>query len=162
MIKSHFEKIRSMLSAFDQKNRIILFFMSGFLLVGYSKMQTHSAKTPSESFKIDTIIPNGYVLIPIQLSNAQAISNVIGKHGVADIYSTSQGQKSKRLFSRAKIIKSSIDETVFSILVKESRAHLLSQSDNPFFAAVQNPKAKAIETEIPSRITSGIKIIYQN
>ena len=147
--------------AFDQKNKVILFFFVGLLLVGFTYLKPTSASGGKDSFQIDTIIPNGYVLIPVKLLNAQAISAVIGSHGVADIYTTVQGEKSKLLFSRAKIIKSiEGDDATFSILVKESKARLLSNHDSPFFAAVQNPKAKAFDEE--KKHGPHVQIIYQN
>lgn len=157
--KAYLKKIS--LESFDQKNKIILFFFIGLLLVGYTHIKTGSSFSRQDRFRIDTIIPNGYVLIPIKLLNAQAISAAIGSHGVADIYNTYEGQKTKLLFSKAKIIKSEeIDDSVFSVLVKESKAQLLSNSENPFFAAVQNPKAKA--ADIDKHQAPQVQIIYQN
>jgi hypothetical protein len=148
---------------FDQKNKLIVFFIVGFLLVGFSGLKAQSTDSPSDGFQIDTIIPNGYVLIPIKLLNAVSISAVMGSHGVADIYATVQGERSKLLFSKAKIIKSPTEEDSFAILVKESKAYLLSNSENPFFAAIQNPRARAnYESEAAAPKTSTVRIIYQN
>ncbi len=146
---------------FDQKNKIILFFFIGLLLVGYNHIKSNPSAGSHDQFQIDTIIPAGYVLIPIMLLNAPAISAAIGSHGVADIYSTVEGEKSKLLFSKAKIIKSvDTEDSVFSILVKESKAQLLSNYETPFFAAVQNPKAIAIDRE--AKKEPRVQIIYQN
>lgn len=146
---------------FDQKNKIILFFIIGLMLVGYTHIKSNPTQQKNDKFQIDTIIPEGYVLIPIKLSNASAIASTIGSHGVANIYSTLAGHKSKLLFSKAKIIKSmDKDESIFSVLVKESKAHLLSNSEDPFFAAVQNPRARASDVELIS--TPNVRIIYQN
>lgn len=152
-------KLTEVAVCFDQKNKIILFFMLGFLLIGLTRLKAQSTEPMRDHFQIDTIIPNGYVLIPVKLLNSDAISSVIGTHGVADIYDTYEGKRTKLLFSKAKIIKSPIDDSTFSVLVKETKAHLLSNTDNPFFAAVQNPKARAID--LPQQ-TSNVKIIYQN
>ena len=159
IIKLQLKKIPT--DAFDQKNKIILFFFVGLLLVGFSYLKPAIANNSKESFQIDTIIPNGYVLIPIKLLNAQAISSVIGSHGVADIYTTLNHEKSKLLFAKAKIIKSiEGDDSTFSILVRESKARLLSSNETPFFAAVQNPKAKAKDVE--NQNEPHVQIIYQN
>lgn len=155
-------KIEKLMQSLDQKNRIILFFFIGLMVVGFSQIKPTAADNVNDRFQIDTIIPVGYVLIPIKILNADAISAVIGTHGVADIYSTLQGERSKLLFARTKIIKSPIEESSFSILVKESKAHLLTQNENPFFAAVQNPKVKAIERDDVPKNKPGIRIIYQN
>lgn len=158
-LKAEFEKLKS---CWGQKNKLILFFIIGLLLMGFSRIRNQDADMQNNRFQIDTIIPVGYVLIPIKLLNAESISAVIGSHGVADIYTTIQGEKSRLLFSRAKIIKSAVEDSTFSVLVKETKAHLLSQNDNPFFAAVQNPKAKAIETDLNRNQKPEIRIIYQN
>lgn len=155
-------RLASILSCFDQKNRLVLFFLVGFLVVGFSQIKAQSTRPEGDRFQIDTIIPAGYVLIPIKLLNAEAISAVIGNHGVADIYATIQGQRTKLLFARAKIIKSPIEEGAFSILVKETKAHLLSNSENPFFAAVQNPRTRSLDTDSDRTTKPSIKIIYQN
>lgn len=155
-------KISSLISCLDQKNRLTIFFLIGFMVVGFSQIKTQSIRPESDRFQIDTIIPSGYVLIPIKLLNADAISSVIGSHGVADIYATVQGERTKLLFSRAKIIKSPVEESTFSVLVKETKAQLLSNSQNPFFAAVQNPRTRAIESESEVHRKPGVKIIYQN
>lgn len=155
-------KISSLITCLDQKNRLVLFFLVGFAVVGFSQIKAQATRTESDRFQIDTIIPSGYVLIPIKLLNADAISAVIGTHGVADIYATIQGERTKLLFARAKIIKSPVEDATFSVLVKETKAHLLSNSENPFFAAVQNPRTRAIDSNSNERSKPGIKIIYQN
>ena len=166
MLSTAIEKFRNKIEKiiakpFDQRNKIIFFFFIGLLLVGYTHIRSNPETELKNGFRIDTIIPNGYVLIPIKLLNASAISTVIGSHGVADIYSTIEGEKSKLLFSKAKIIKSAeIDDLVFSVLVKESKAHLLSNTLSPFFAAVQNPNAKGNDSELAKN--PRIQIIYQN
>lgn len=150
-----------LITCFDQKNKIITFFMLGLLLVGYTYIKSTPSVTNKDNFQIDSIIPTGYVLIPIKLLNSQAISSVIGSHGVADIYATIDGEKSKKLFSKSKIIKSvDTEDVIFSVLVKEAKAYLLTGSDTPFFAAVQNPKAH--NTDVESKHSPEIKIIYQN
>lgn len=155
-------KVANLLSSLDQKNRLILFLFIGFMVVGFSQLKSQSTTAAADPFQIDTIIPAGYVLIPVKLLNADAISAVIGSHGVADIYSTIRGERSKLLFARAKIIKSPVEEATFSALVKETKAHLLSNSENPFFAAVQNPRMRAVDVESERRHKPTIKIIYQN
>lgn len=155
-------KLTKLLSCLDQKNKLILFFLIGFMVVGFSRLSSPTVGSNEKGFQIDTIIPPGYVLIPIKLLNSDSISAVIGSYGVADIYATVQGEKSKLLFSRAKIIKSSVEETAFAVLVKETKAHLLSNSDNPFFAAVQNPKVKAVDSDLGHNSKPGVRIIYQN
>ncbi len=158
-LKSKLAKLQGCL---DQKNKLILFFLIGFMVVGFSRMSSSNTASNEKGFQIDTIIPAGYVLIPIKLLNSDSISAVIGTYGVADIYATVQGEKSKLLFSRAKIIKSSVEEAAFAVLVKETKAHLLSGNDNPFFAAVQNPKAKAVDADLNQNSKPGVRIIYQN
>jgi hypothetical protein len=155
-------KLAKLKDSLDQKNKLILFFLIGFLVVGFSRMSSSNTASNEKGFQIDTIIPTGYVLIPIKLSNSDSISAVIGTYGVADIYATVQGEKSKLLFSRAKIIKSSVEEAAFAVLVKETKAHLLSGSENPFFAAVQNPKAKAVDSDLTQSTKPVVRIIYQN
>jgi hypothetical protein len=106
---------------------------------------------------IDTFIPSGFVLLPIEIQNLNALDGVIGSFGVVDLYVPGE---TKPLAHNIKILRSSKNSDQFSVLVPETQsAQLVKASQHPLFAIVQNPKSGA--TTIPNNDNSS-RIIIDN
>ncbi len=102
---------------------------------------------------LDTYIPTGFVLLPIEIQNLTSLDAIIGRFGVVDLYIPGESQAIARSI---KIVRSPRNNEQFSILVPENQSGpLVKASVKPFFAIVQNPTKAMGEVRAaakPSRI----------
>ena len=92
----------------------------------------------------DTYIPEGMVLIPIEIQNKDALSQLLGGYGVVDLYMPSYGDqiRSRKVASGVKIMRAPLNPEVYAVLVDEASAPYITQYAGPFLITIQNPKAQ--------------------
>jgi hypothetical protein len=109
---------------------------------------------------IDTIVPVGYVLVPLTLVNIESIESMIGDKTLIDIYSTgddSDGSRGKHLVAtHLPLIRSTLEASQVAVLVEEQDQATIKALTNPVFAVVKSPNSKK---EI---ITKSIKKLKSN
>ncbi len=158
-------KIKSLLSQVSKYQAIvILFFILGFISVWINLADNKHeglGNEPASTESVDTYIPKGYVLVPLDLSNLESLNSFIGNAGVVDLYKSKDGQKGTKIGSRVKIIRAPLNPQLFAALVPESKSSELLNYNDALFAVVQNKSESS--SEIHSRKAS-IKrnVIYQN
>lgn len=113
--------------------------------------------------EVDTIIPKGYVLVPLELENREAIGSVIQNFGIIDLFSGNpDGGRARKIASRIKIIRAPYNPNLFAALVKEELSERIMKEVGPFFAAIQNKTELEGENEVESiRPKRSISIEYQ-
>ena len=100
----------------------------------------------------DTFIPNGYVLVPIVVSNFESLNALVSQYAIVNLYAVnnrndfySQGSLSqlkkqvKTVAERIKLIRSPLNPEKFAVLSPESQAEALITYNGEFFVTVQNP-----------------------
>ena len=95
------------------------------------------------SSPIDTHIPKGFVLVPVELVNFNSIRGIIGALAVVDLY-LQRNSKSKLpvtvpIVKSIRLIQAPNNNNQVAILVPESKANLFL-GEKKFFATIQNPK----------------------
>ncbi len=113
-----------------------------FAIEPSSGQETQAAASVSKTSSLDTFIPQGYVLIPIELENYNSVDSILGTYGIVDLYSAGDGEnrKTKPLARRIKILRAPQNPSQFAVLVPEQQAALFFRGQSVFFAAIQNPK----------------------
>jgi hypothetical protein len=95
--------------------------------------------TSAESFDVDTMIPAGYMLVPIQLSNAESLASLAGQFSVVDLYAVGdKGRKGFKVASAVKLLRAPLNPQQFAVLIRESESAKIVTMDGPFFAALKN------------------------
>lgn len=151
------------------KNNLLL---CGFIILGpiaYFSQNTPEEKDVPTSFTVpdvksaDTFIPRGFVLVPIEMANAESLSSLVGDvGGVVDLYlATTDRQKGgQKVGSRLKLLRAPLNPQQYAVLVKDSESQRILQHSGPFVAVVQNPETRG--AEVTSNGPSRVKIDYQN
>ncbi|MCK6598169.1 MAG: hypothetical protein L6Q37_07375 [Bdellovibrionaceae bacterium] len=155
LIKKYFLKVR-----LNQNKKIIIFFLFGLFIIFSLNWVNNKDPIQYSKFNIDATIPNGYVLIPIDVINGASLSSLMGQTGIVDLFSTENGRKTKLVASRVKIVQATDQNDSFAVLLKETLSQKIVQAQGPFFAIVQNPKQKS--SEIFTDGAKKITINYQN
>jgi hypothetical protein len=121
---------------------LIIFFALLAALVGSNSSNGQIAHAPESTAALDTFIPNGFVLVPIEVQNLAALDSMVGQFGVIDLYASGEGTP---VGQGLKLVRSPQDAAQFAVLVAENDAReIVRLSDKPFQVVVQSPdKAKA-------------------
>jgi hypothetical protein len=163
------EKFKFLLQ--DKVNRMLLvglIIFAGVLAASSGNLGSASpapsADTAADPYSADTFIPNGFVLVPIDIQNIDSLSSMIGQFGLVDLFTTSNlNQKSGlRVGRRLKLLRAPLNPQQFAVLVPEEEAGELLKAIGPFVAVIQNPADKR-KTELTTRVaplTSGPQIEY--
>jgi hypothetical protein len=142
----------------DKKNRLLLlaFFAVGILLIFHQfSNSTDSDRQSHDVFTADTIIPKGFVLVPVEIQNIDSLKDLIGNFAIVDLFTTTQVQQKGgiKVGRRIRLIRAPLNPQSYAVLIPESEAHQLLESQGPFTAVIQNP-ANQQPTEISkSKVT---------
>lgn len=142
-----------------------------FVLLGFISYLSNKAKEPSsvpESFlpepkSVDTFIPRGFVLVPLEISNAESLASLVGDMGgVVDLYLATNAQQKGglKVGTKLKILRAPLNPQQYAVLVRENESSRLLSYSGPFIAVVQNPEEKG--TQLSSSGPARIRVDYQN
>lgn len=142
-----FTKDKILLAAFVALGVIALVIE---LLTSGSGDSDKNTETASENYAVDTMIPAGYLLIPLELSNAESLASLSGSFSVIDLYASSEkGKKGFKVASGVKLLRAPLNPQQFAVLVKEEESSRIVAMEGPFFAALKNPQE--VSTKKPTK-----------
>lgn len=147
------------------------YLLAAFILLGViSFVATKPEKEleQKESFlpepkSVDTFIPRGFVLVPIEIANAESLNSLVGDMGgVVDLYLASSGKQKGglKVGSKLKLVRAPLNPQQYAVLVPDSESSKLMSFPGPFIAVVQNPDEKG--TRLRSSGPAQVHIEYQN
>lgn len=99
--------------------------------------------TPApEELDLGMLIPQGHVLIPIQIHNSETVDSVFGQYGFVDLYAIDpQGQpKRSPAIQSVKMVRAPKNPSQFGILVHESQAPKILSQGQSFAVVLLNSK----------------------
>jgi hypothetical protein len=119
----------------------------GILLFEYGSLKNskiENTQTIQES--PDTIIPKGYVLVPIELANSEALGSMIDEFAIVDLYAVAMpGEKhGSRVGQKLRLIRAPLNPKTFAVLVPEAEATKIVSSPGPVVAVIQNKNQKGL------------------
>jgi len=149
----------------DTKILVAGFITLGILCFLLSSPTKDSAnEQPTEpTASVDTFIPRGYTLVPIELANSASLSSMVGDvGGVVDLYlaSTESRKGGLKIGSRLKLLRAPLNPDQYAVLVNEQEAPKLLSYSGPFTAVIQNPDSRGSQLANTKKRT--IQIDYQN
>lgn len=123
------------------KWHFLIIFSLVFLSL-FSSFLSSDSQAPQNHFFLDSMVPKGFVLIPIEINNGKDIMSIMGQYGVIDLYAYSKytGLPEKQAASVLKVFPPKEEEGHFVALVPEKEAVNLFEYSDSFYAVVQNPK----------------------
>ena len=97
-----------------------------------------------QQLSLDQLVPKGFVLMPIEISNAEDIISLIGAYGVVDLYAYSKhtGLPDKKVADYIKVIPLNTESAGLTALIPEHSALDLFEYSESFYAVIQNPSHK--------------------
>lgn len=140
------------------KKEIILFCALALIgLIAHCSQGSGRSPEPAtvaaESF--DTFIPDGFSLVPIEVSNYETLDSLLGPYGVVDLFTTplTPKERAQRIAYRIKILRAPKNPSHFAVLVPFDEVKNILRYSGPYMVSVQNPKARGtgFEKEAPKR-----------
>lgn len=136
----------------DKKDQLLLvaFVFVGIFIVCASFMKTASPTEVSpDPTTADTVIPKGFVLVPVEIQNIETIGSMIGNFGVVDLFTTPQPQQKGgiRVAKHIRLLRAPLNPQTYAVLVPEAEAHDLLATQGPYTAVIQNP-----DTQSPTEV----------
>ncbi|QLY27493.1 hypothetical protein HW988_16350 [Bdellovibrio sp. KM01] len=143
--------------------------LGGFIILGAitflnSKPTLPPATAETAPESLDTFIPQGLTLIPLEIANSEALSSIVGNMGgVVDLYLTPTDARKGgvRVASRVKLVRAPRNPDQFAILVKETEGQRILQQNGPFIAVVQNPEVRGGKLTTTEK-QNAVRIEYSN
>jgi hypothetical protein len=118
--------------------------IAGFLAYYWDSKAPREGKEPRDPQLLETastMIPAGYVLVPIEVANYESLDSILGKHGVVDLYVGEDGTKTRqrKVAERIKILRAPLNPSHFAVLAPENESARIVSHQGPFTVVVQNP-----------------------
>ncbi len=137
---------------------VALGFITFFISQEQEKVEIQAVQAPD----IDELIPAGFVLLPVELVNREALASIMGATAVVDLLtvnSTTMSPQTK-IASRIKMIRSPKNPDFFALLIEESASADILNKPGPYFALIQNKK-QTNSNYYKSKKQSKVEIQYQ-
>lgn len=155
-------KARLKQSLQQHKYFVFMFFFFIFVYI-YTTFGSETQPAKEKLLTVDTLIPNGYALVPIELENISVIASLIESYGVVDIYlGKSNSRNSKKIFQKVKILRAPNNPHAYSLLLPDHLSSVLMQYEGPFFAVIQNKSETSVNPAVSEQVQNKktVKIEY--
>ncbi len=139
-----------------------IFIALGFITFFISRDEDKIEITPLQSPEIDELIPAGYVLLPIELVNREALASIMGSTAIVDILTvnpTTMNPQTK-IASRVKMLRAPKNPDFFALLIEDSSSVAFLNKPGPYFALIQNKK-QTKSNFYQNKLKPKIQISYQ-
>ncbi len=106
------------------------------------------AQGPAESAgaAVDTFIPRGFVLVPIEIQNYEALDSILGRFANVDLFQgATPGGPPPRLVARnVRLLRAPQNPAHFAVLIAESEVDKVLRDGSLFTVIVKRPNAPSL------------------
>lgn len=143
-MKLPYEKIKNWIATIKPIHLVAGFIFLGIMSFFLDQKENTTPVIQEDPTSVDTYIPEGMTLVPIEIQNIEALKNILSNFGVVDLYlpSYESHRAPKKIASGVKIMRAPLNPDVFAVLVRTEDASTIAQHPGAFFATVLNPKAQ--------------------
>ena len=129
------------MNLFVKKHKHTIVFITAILISSMCFVTLQGFKSSqTEHVSLDHLIPEGFVLVPIEIQNGNSIRELMGSKGVVNLYNLKNDTPKEIVAKALKIINLNEQDIGFTALVPEKQAVALFEHKGPFYAVIQNPK----------------------
>jgi len=133
------------LTNFAIKYRRSLISISIFLIITILMGIFSKKEQPIQSVEsVDTIIPKGHSLIPIEIQNKEALDTMMGPYAIIDLFTfnSQENAKGKKIASSVKLLRAPLDQQQFGVLITDEEAQSVLTNNGPYFVVLKSPNEK--------------------
>lgn len=115
---------------------VFAIIVASFLFYKEGKYTNDNNNKPINQ-SIDTFVPRNHRLVPIQISNVDAVKELIGDFAFVDLRDI---KKHTLVMRSVKLIRSPIGDDIFAVLLRENEVNKLLQNGDHFFVVLRGPE----------------------
>lgn len=96
---------------------------------------------------VDTYIPKGFVLVPIEVQNYEALDSILGSFGIVDLYQAqgAEGTKLRLAARNVRLLRAPQNPMHFAVLIQETQASQVLRDGGQFTVIVKRPGTAGTE-----------------
>jgi hypothetical protein len=130
----------------------------GFVLGGNREAPPVERGQPAD---VTTMIPKGFVLVPIEVQNYEALDSILGRFGIVDLFQapTHEGSTQHLVARNVRILRAPQNPTHFAVLVMEEKVGEILRGGGLFTVIVKRPAEDGTEFVIHDK-PKRRKIVY--
>ncbi len=142
-----------------ESRMLILLGGISFLPALFSLWTPAPVEATRTEVRLDTHIPRGFVLIPIDVQNYEALDSILGPYGIVDLFKVGPENKAGALVARnVRLLRAPHNPSHFAALVPESEAPRIFDHGGSFVVVVK--PLDAAGTKFVTGKPKGRRIIY--
>lgn len=123
---------RQQLSAFAF---LILIAAVGFRIANPTEVNETISPAPA----LETYIPRGFTLVPIQISNLEQLQSMISDRAVVDLFTLNSELP---VAESVRLVRSPLDSNVFGVLIEDEKTKPLLRHGHEFIVVVKNRQSQ--------------------
>ena len=136
-------------SLFNKDSKMLIFAsVISILVIGVASTQNSSSQASSlgagTPAGVDTFIPKGYVLVPIDVQNYEALDSILGKFGVVDLF-RNRADGGQLIAKNVRLLRAPQNPSRFAVLIAESQASEILKYQGLVFVTLKPPNQRGTE-----------------
>lgn len=141
------DKLKSWL--LEKPNQYLLLGLIALLALAILWPRQEQKTEVQQAVEADTVIPAGFVLVPIELLNFEALSALVGSYAIVDLFApnTDPNQRPRKIGSDLRLLRAPLNPNQFAVLVPENESDLVVSQATPLIAVIQN-RSKNEQTKL--------------
>lgn len=135
-VKTWLEKIRQ----WPWDLRLLIVFAGLSLLPLFVSFWAHEEPAKSPPLNVDTHIPRGFVLVPIEIENYEAVDSILGRFAIVDLFKSSDAKVlNEPVATNVRLLRAPLNPSHFAVLVPEKEAPRLVHQGGVYTVVVKRP-----------------------
>ena len=108
--------------------------------IGLSALRSAPPTTTGDPAGVDTFIPRGFVLVPIEAENYEALDSILGPFGWVDLFQGGGDGGERHLVAQnVRLLRAPNNPSHFAVLIPERRAPQILKAGGSFVVVVKRP-----------------------
>ncbi len=154
------KKILDRYNSWSWETRLLFIFALISLIPAFASLWPSTPDVGPSSVSVDTHIPKGFVLIPIEVQNYEALDSILGRFGIVDLFRTDEkGVSRQPVAVNVRLLRAPQNPSRFAVLVPESEAQQILSHSGSYAVIVKRPGQGGTEF-VKQQISPRRKIIY--
>lgn len=136
------------LKKLDKDKLVWILFAVCAAIVAFFEWNSSAPPAPTEPAapeSIDTYIPKGHLLVPVDIQNAEQLQSLVGPATVVDLYAAGAGRRAQLVGRRLRLLRAPANPQVFAVLIRDTEADRLLNFPGPFRASIRTPDESSHE-----------------
>lgn len=108
-----------------------------------SEPETHAVASPRDITMLESL-PDGFVIAPIDPTNADSLDSIFDEHGYADLYQAGNGDSRGKCIARGlPLVRAPKNRRRFAVLVPDEQASVLAELNEPVLVILRKKPVKS-------------------